>query len=181
MLTASQVAAASSLNIMSPRPNGRVVATATGADLILTRTFNASIDDVWKSVTDPACTARWFGRWEGDAGPGKHVTLFMGFEKDAPPAQMLIETCQPPRHFAVAMKDAMGDWRLELSLAQSGDLTTLTFVQHLADTNAVGDVGPGWEYYLDMLVASRSGNPLPAFGDYYPAQRDYFVAQVSKK
>jgi hypothetical protein len=60
-------------------------------------------------------------------------------------------------------------------------VTTLTFVQHLTDTRSVGDTGPGWEYYLDMLVASRNGGPLPKFDDYYPAQRDYFVAQVAKQ
>jgi uncharacterized protein YndB with AHSA1/START domain len=166
---------------MSPVPTGRVVPTAVGADLILTRAFHASVDDVWRSVTESEHTARWFGRWEGEAGPGKSITLYMGFEKDAPAAQALIERCDPPRHLAISMKDAMGEWRLELSLEQSGEITTLTFVQHLADTSGVGDIGPGWEYYLDMLVASRKGNPLPAFGDYYPAQRDYFLAQVSQK
>ena len=60
-------------------------------------------------------------------------------------------------------------------------MTTLTFVQHLTDAESVGDTGPGWEYYLDMLIASRNGNALPSFEDYYPAQRDYFVEQVSKK
>ena len=166
---------------MSPQPTGRVVQTSAGADLILTRTFRADIGDVWKSVTDSAYTARWFGRWEGDAGPGKSVTLYMGFEKDAAPAQVLIETCLPPRQLALSMKDAYGDWHLAISLDQSGEVTTLTFVHHLTDTKSVGDTGPGWEYYLDMLVASRNGEPLPKFDDYYPAQRDYFVAQSAKQ
>jgi uncharacterized protein YndB with AHSA1/START domain len=164
---------------MSPLPTGRVVQTPGGADLVLTRAFRAGIDDVWKSITDSDRTARWFGRWEGDAGPGKPVTLYMGFEKETAPAQVLIETCRPPRELAVSMRDQYGDWRLALSLEQSGEVTTLTFVQHLTDTKSVGDIGPGWEYYLDMLVASRSGDPLPKFDDYYPAQRDYFVAQGS--
>ena len=166
---------------MSARPTGRVVQTSDGADLILTRNFHAPVDDVWKSITESDRTSRWFGRWEGDAAPGKYVTLYMGFEKDAPPAKMLIEACTPPRHLAVSMKDDYGHWRLELSLEQSGGETTLTFVQHLTDTSTVGDTGPGWEYYLDMLVASRNGASLPSFGDYYPAQRDYFVAQVESK
>lgn len=164
---------------MSPQPTGRVVPSPGGADLILTRTFRAAIDDVWRSITDPVRTARWFGRWESDAGPGKSVTLYMGFEKDAAPAQVLIETCRAPRELAVSMNDQYGDWRLSLSLDQTGEVTTLTFVHHLADTKSVGDIGPGWEYYLDMLVASRNGDPLPKFDDYYPAQRDYFVGQVA--
>jgi uncharacterized protein YndB with AHSA1/START domain len=166
---------------MSPHPTGRIVQTTSGADLILTRTFRASIDDVWKSITDPICTARWFGRWEGEAGAGKTVTLWMGFEKETAPAQVLIKTCRPPRELAVSMKDNYGDWRLAFSLEQTGDVTTLTFVQHLTDKKSVGDIGPGWEYYLDMLVASRSGEPLPKFEVYYPAQSDYFITQVAKK
>ena len=165
---------------MSPLPTGRVILTSAGADLILTRTFRAPIDDVWKSVTDSACTARWFGRWEGEPGAGKTVTLYMGFEKDAAPAPVLIETCRPPRELAVSMTDQYGAWRLGLSLDQAGEVTTLTFVHHLTDIQSVGDTGPGWESYLDMMVASRNGDPLPKFEDYYPAQRDYFVAQVAK-
>ena len=38
----------------------------------------------------------------------------------------------------------------------------------------IGSVGPGWEYYLDMLVASREGDPQPSFDDYYPAQHEYY-------
>jgi uncharacterized protein YndB with AHSA1/START domain len=165
---------------VSPKPTGSVVPTPAGADLILTRAFRAGIDDVWRSVTESDRTARWFGRWEGDPGAGKSVTLYMGFEKEAAPAQVLIEKCTPPRHLAISMNDAYGDWHLELSLEQSGDVTTLTFVHHLKDVGGVSEVGPGWEYYLDMLVASREGNPLPRFDDYYPAQRDYFVAQIPK-
>src|SRR5688572_28520026 len=109
---------------MSPQPTGRVVPTLEGVDLILTRTFHAAIDDVWKSVADPDCTARWCGRWEGDAGPGKYVTLHMGFEKGAAPCQVLIETCRPPQRLAISMKDEHGPWRLELSLEQTGNVTT---------------------------------------------------------
>jgi hypothetical protein len=56
----------------------------------------------------------------------------------------------------------------------AGGVTTLRFVQHLEPGAEVGAVGPGWEYYLDMLVASRSGGPLPDFGDYYPSQAAYY-------
>jgi len=32
-----------------------------------------------------------------------------------------------------------------------------------------------------MLFASRSEQPLPSFESYYPAQRDYFLAQVANE
>jgi hypothetical protein len=38
-----------------------------------------------------------------------------------------------------------------------------------------GEIGPGWEYYLDMLVAARDGSPEPDFDAYFPAMKPYFV------
>ncbi|WP_202842407.1 SRPBCC family protein [Luteimonas saliphila] len=163
---------------MSVRPTGRVFPTAAGADLVIERSFHAPIEDVWASVSEPDRLARWFGRWSGEAGPGKYVMLQLGFEKDASPCRVLIESCRPPAHLAVCMKDDHGDWRLELTLEQRGDTTQLRFVQHLTDPGLVGDTGPGWEYYLDMLIAAHGGQPLPDFANYYPAQREYFASQI---
>lgn len=53
-------------------------------------------------------------------------------------------------------------------------MTELTLMHHLDEGVNVGDVGPGWEYYLDMLAASREGLALPDFGDYYPVQKAYY-------
>lgn len=47
-------------------------------------------------------------------------------------------------------------------------------MHHLDDGVDVGSVGPGWEYYLDMLAASRDGSAVPDFGDYFPAQQAYY-------
>jgi hypothetical protein len=96
--------------------------------------------------------------------------------KGEPWTSMLIEECEPPRHLMVRMKDDFGDWRLELTFEQTGDTTELRFVHHLSDPKHAGDVGPGWEYYLDMLVAAREGQPLPSFDDYYPAQKAHYTA-----
>lgn len=156
---------------MSPKPTGYL----RGNDLILTRTFRALIDDVWTSVTDPESTARWIGGWEGEAGPGKTVRLQLLYEKGQPWTEVTIEQCEAPRHLAVATKDESGAWRLELSLRQTGDTTELRFVHHLSDKKLAGETGPGWEYYLDMLVAAREGHALPSFDDYYPAQKAYYL------
>ena len=160
---------------MSPRPTGRVA----GNELIITRSFRAPIDDVWASVTKSESTARWFGRWEGEAGVGKTVRLLMVFEKGDAWTNVLIETCEPPRHLVVTTKSAFGEKRLELRLAQTGATTELTFVHHLADKKKmVGELGPGWEFYFDQLVAVHAGQPLPKFDDYYPAQKQYFLDQA---
>jgi uncharacterized protein YndB with AHSA1/START domain len=162
---------------MSPKPTGHVQRTALGADLIIKRQFRAAIEDVWQSITHPESTARWIGTWSGEPGEGNTVRLQMGFEQGAPTSNVLIETCKPPERLVVSARDDHGEWHLELTLTHAAGTTELTFVQHLADPSLAGDVGPGWEYYLDMLVAARSGQPRPEFSDYYPGQRDYYLGK----
>ncbi|WAU82904.1 SRPBCC family protein [Streptomyces sp. Qhu-G9] len=161
---------------MNPVSSARLVSTAQGSDLILTRVFRASIDDVWASVTEPERTARWFGPWEGDAGPGRTIRVRMSFEEGAPWTDARIDACEAPSRLAVSMSDEAGEWRMELQLSESSGTTELRLIHHLMTTGGVGEVGPGWEYYLDMLVAARSGAKSPSFDDYYPAQRAYFQA-----
>ncbi|MBX3203376.1 MAG: SRPBCC family protein [Labilithrix sp.] len=166
---------------MSRAPTGRVRRTSRGADLVIERTFRGTIDDVWESVTRSESTARWIGPWEGEAGPGKTVRLVSAFEEGAPPSKVLIEVCEPPSRLAVSMKDDYGDWKLELSLRSDGETTVLTFVQHLVDPKLAGDTGPGWEYYLDRLVAARAGEVMPKFDEYYPSQRPYYLEAAERE
>ncbi|GAA0714724.1 SRPBCC family protein [Dactylosporangium roseum] len=160
---------------MTPPPTGRLFPTATGTDLVLTRTFRAPLEDVWASVTESDRTARWFGPWEGDAGPGRTVKVQMAFEEQQPWMDLHIDACEAPRRLAVSAVDDTGRWRLELLLSETDGRTELRLVHHLDTTDGVGEIGPGWEYYLDMLVAARDGTPRPAFDDYYPAMAPYFA------
>jgi hypothetical protein len=88
-----------------------------------------------------------------------------------------IDTCDPPHRLAVTTLEEGGAWRLELQLSEAGGRTELRLIHHLESTEGIGEVGPGWEYYLDNLVASRADRPLPSFDDYYPAMKDYFLAE----
>lgn len=158
---------------MNPSPTGRLF----GTDLVLTRVFRAPPADVWASLTDPERTARWFGPWQGDAAPGQTVKVQMAYEEGEPWLDVTIDACEPPRRLALSAVDEQGDWHLELVLAESAGGTELRFTQHLTDTTGVGEVGPGWEYYLDALVAARADRPMPDFADYYPAMQAHFEAQ----
>lgn len=158
---------------MKPTPTGRLV----GKDLVLTRTFRAPVEDVWLSLTDPERTARWYGPWRGDAAPGREIEVQLIQEEGKPWTTMTIDACEPPRRLAVSAVDEHGSWYLDLELTEDAGVTELRFTQHLTDTDSVGDVGPGWEYYLDALVASREGRPMPGFDEYYPAMKEHFEAQ----
>lgn len=161
---------------MTPVPTGRLFHTGSGADLVLSRTFHAPMEDVWASVTESERTARWFGPWEGDAAPGRTIKVQLSFEEQTPWTDMRVDVCEPPRRLAVSTTSDAGSWHLELLLAEVGGATELRLVQHLEKVDEIGEIGPGWEFYLDLLVASREEDPpaRPEFGDYYPAQKEYF-------
>jgi uncharacterized protein YndB with AHSA1/START domain len=161
---------------MSPQPSGRLVPTDRGRDLVLTRTFNADIDDVWASITESERTARWFASWTGTPRVGGTIRYRLELEEGRPEGEMRIDACDPPHHLAVSTVDEYGAWRLEARLHQDGRTTTLALAQHLGADTDVGSIGPGWEYYLDALVAARDGTARPDFADYFPHQQAYYQA-----
>jgi uncharacterized protein YndB with AHSA1/START domain len=148
-------------------------------DILLNRLIRGAIEDVWASVTESERTARWFGRWEGDAGPGAMIRLQMAFEEGDSWTDVRIDSCEPPNHLAVTTTGEAGGWHLEIHLEAKGADTALTFTQHRENTDGAGEIGPGWEYYLDNLLASREGSPLPDFGDYYPSMQGYYEGQAA--
>ena len=160
---------------MTPQPSGRI----DGNDLILTRKFRAPIDDVWTSITASESCARWFARWEGEPGPGKMIRWQMTHEKGDSWTDVKIDRCEAPRHVAVTSQGPYA-WSLEVTLKQTGDTTEMTFVHHLTekDKKMKGEIGVGWEFYLDMLAATRANaEQLPVWDDYYPAQKQYYLDQ----
>jgi uncharacterized protein YndB with AHSA1/START domain len=160
----------------TPQPS----ATLHGNDLHLVRRFRAPIDDVWKSLTDSESTSRWFGpwRWVDAPGPGNKIAFTMIQEEGAPESTATVERCEPPSRLAITSDGPYGV-SYEITLAETGGTTTLTFVHHLADRAMAGEFGPGWEFYLDLLVHAREGRPLRRFDEYYPSQKQYFLDLIA--
>ncbi|MBL1079372.1 SRPBCC family protein [Nocardia sp. 2] len=159
---------------MTPTPAGRLLGTATGRDLILTRHFRAPIADVWDSLTESERSARWFGPWKGESGTGRTIQVQMSFEETQPWMDMHIDVCEPPRRLGLSAVDEWGSWVLEVTLTEDASGTELVFTHHLTPDVDVSSVGPGWEYYLDNWVAAFDDDPLPAFDDYYPSMKPYY-------
>ncbi|WP_216907001.1 SRPBCC family protein [Nocardia noduli] len=158
-------------------PSGRLFGTEAGADLVLRRSYRAPIEDVWASLTESERTARWYGPWEGQAGPGRMIKVQMAFEEGEPWTEMRIGACEPPRRLEISAVDEEGSWFLEFALTESGGVTELRFTQHLNSPKELGmvsHVGPGWEYYLDLFGTARDGARPPAFDDYFPSMRAYY-------
>ena len=160
-------------------PTGRQELRGGQPHLVLTRRFRAPIQDVWAAITEPERLARWIGTWTGDPAVGR-VEFRMLFEDQATAEQYRIDACHPPRRLAVTTESPDGGddpaWHLELDLAEADGFTTLTFAQSVPDPRSAEHIGPGWEYYLDRLVAAQTDSDPAAvtFGRYYPAMSAYY-------
>ena len=165
---------------MNRTPTGRREHRSLGEAIVLERTFTAPIDAVWAALTEPGRLERWIGTWAGDPTSG-HVLFQMTAEgPNAPEKTVHIEECTPPHRLRAripAVEEPDQEWHWELLLSHEGGTTRLTFVQSVAGDVPVSDVGPGWEYYLDRLVAALSGQDVAAIDferDYHPAMSDHY-------
>jgi uncharacterized protein YndB with AHSA1/START domain len=166
-----------------PDPTGRHEQRDGQDYLVMERRFSAPIDAVWAAVTEPERLARWIGTWDGDPTCGSVDFRMTAESEDAPVERHRILACDPPRRLVTESAAEQDDpvWRLELNLAEDGGVTTLTFAQRVDDGIPVDSVGPGWDYYLDRLVAAESGGDPAAvdFDDYYPSQSEHYRAAFS--
>ncbi len=166
-----------------------MTAKATGAltrvddrdAVVFEREFAASIDDVWAAVTESDRLARWIGTWTGDPASGS-VLFQMNAEGDVPETVYQILDCAPPRRLAITATDDFGTWELVLELSEASGVVTLRLFQLLTDPSVLENTGPGWDYYLDRLVAAESGGDVAAIdfeADYYPATREHYLTLQS--
>ena len=149
-----------------------------GQDVIVfTRTFRAPIADVWAAVTEPSRLSQWIGTWSGEPTSGSVRFRMIAEGDDVPEQTYQIRRCQPPRRLTVHIDDEGGAWDLSLELTEHEGVTTLAFTQVISDPTILESVGPGWEYYLDRLVAAETGGDPSAINfdrDYYPALSDHY-------
>ena len=162
----------------TPTPTGRREERDGTSYVVLTRTFRAPIDDVWAACTDPGRLERWIGTWSGDPGTGQVAFRMTAEGEDAPEEIQQILVCEPPRRLVTRTESEGQAWQLELDLAEEGGVTTLTFAQVMSDPDLAENVGPGWDYYLDRLVAVHDGQGVDTvvWDDYYPAMSDHYRA-----
>jgi uncharacterized protein YndB with AHSA1/START domain len=144
-------------------PTGRL---HDGTSLVLERRFTAPIDDVWASITESERLSRWFGTWTGDPTTGSVMVTMTAEADPVPPVPYDIVACDPPRQLSIRATDDYGTWHLTASLTEDGSGTTLVLRQDEVDPGTVPETGPGWEWYLDRLVAAVDGDPPPTLDDF---------------
>jgi hypothetical protein len=164
-------------NMTPQSPNGRVVVDADGLELIVERVVDGSASDIWTWLTVSEYTGRWIGTWTGTAAVGSVVQFIMTAEASTEPEDVTILVCTPGEQF-LADLGSQG-WRVGFTLAESDDHTLIFFTQRLDNADDAGSIGPGWEYYLDCMIAARAGTAAPIWDNYYPAFAPYYARLAS--
>ena len=165
---------------MTPSPTGHPAIRNGHDSVVFERTFRAPIDSVWAAVTESDRLERWIGTWTGDPASGSVLFRMDAEGDDVTPETMTIDACDAPHRLALTsnVEGEQHVWHFVLELAEAGGTTTLTFSQSVPDAEMAAGVGPGWEFYLDRLVAAETGADVAAldFGDYHPAQSEHYRA-----
>ncbi|HZG88664.1 MAG TPA: SRPBCC family protein [Pseudonocardia sp.] len=141
----------------------RPVATGAGRSLLLRRTYDAAVEDVWSACTDPERLGRWLGPVTGDLRVGGTYAL----EGNAGGE---ILRCEQPRLLAVTwvLGEGMAT-EVEVRLAPDGERTTFE-LEHSSPAEIVDElvgsygpggtigIGGGWDLTLLALDRHLTGD-----------------------
>ena len=128
----------------------------------LSRSFAATVADLWDAVTNADRIPRWFVPVSGELKRGGRYQLEGN-------AGGVITACEPPVHFAVTWEFGGGVSWVEVRVSDDGAgraRLTLTHIQDLSDhwdTYGAGAVGVGWELGLLGLAIhiADPAEPMP--------------------
>ncbi|WP_113703278.1 SRPBCC family protein [Nonomuraea lactucae] len=130
--------------------------------VVLRRTYDAAVEDVWDACTDPERISRWFLPVTGDLRLGGHYQL----EGNAGGE---ILRCEPPSLLKVSwiMGEAAGLSEVEVRLSAGSDQTTEFELRHTAvvppefwSRFGPGAVGVGWDLALLGLGLYLAGGSI---------------------
>jgi len=169
---------ADEINRLHRRVGTRQVETGEARTVLLRRTYDAEIADVWDAVTSPERIARWFMPVSGELKVGGRYQL----EGNAGGE---VQRCEPPRFFAVTWEFGGGVSWVEVTLDAEPEERTRFTLEHIAHVSehweeyGPGAVGIGWDLGLLGLgrhLGSGSGpTPEEAMAWYGSAEGREFV------
>lgn len=146
----------------------QAVATGAGRSLLLRRTYDAPIEEVWSACTDPVRIGRWLASIEGDLRLGGTFQL-----KDNAGGKIL--RCEEPHLLKAtwSMGDGM-DTEVEVRLAPGEDGGTELELEHASPAEIVDElvqaygpgatigIGGGWDLTLlglDLFLQGADFDP----------------------
>ncbi len=145
--------------------------------LELRRSFGISTTELWRYLVDSDYLDQWFGTWQGEPA-NRRVQVTLSAEEGSPTESVEIVDCDQ-RALLLEVRTGQGSesWQLELHIETRDEGSELVFRMPGLDPQMASSVGPGWEFYLDRLVAAVSGKDavLVVFEpNYYPGLSEYY-------
>ncbi|MFC8127000.1 SRPBCC family protein [Streptomyces sp. NPDC057302] len=145
------------INAMHRRLRDTETPKGTGRSIIMRRTFDAGVHDVWEACTDPERLGRWFAPVTGEMKLGGHYQV-----EDNAGGEVL--RCEPPGLLRVSWifgEPKEGEHsEVEVRLTPEGEDRTVFELEHVAivdpefwDTYGLGATGVGWDLGLVGLAA----------------------------
>jgi uncharacterized protein YndB with AHSA1/START domain len=146
----------------------REVARREGKDgeevaVLISRTYDSAIEDVWQALTDPERVKRWFMPLTGDLRPGGT------FQLEANAGGDILE-CEAPSRLRVTFGGPTS--LVELRLTPDGDSRTVLELEHTVPIEMAQSgagalfVGPGWDggfVALDLYLRGQvADDPVAA-------------------
>jgi uncharacterized protein YndB with AHSA1/START domain len=153
------------LNSVTRTVGDRVLEAGEARVVTLTRTYDATVDELWDACTNPERIPRWFLPISGELKEGGRFQ----FEGNAGGT---IERCDPPESFATTWEFAGGHSRIEVRFVPEPAGGTRFELEHTIPVDehwtefGPGAVGIGWEMGLlglDLHLSS-GGTFDPAEG-----------------
>jgi len=136
------------INSVERRVGSRTLDAGEAWTVVIARTYDAALEDVWDACTNPERIPRWFLPVSGDLRVGGRYQL----EGNAGGA---IESCEPPRSFAATWEFGGSVSWIELRLAEVAGGRTRFELEHIAPGDdehwaqfGPGAVGVGWDLAL---------------------------------
>jgi uncharacterized protein YndB with AHSA1/START domain len=146
----------------------REVARREGAggeevSVLISRTYDSAIEDVWDALTDPERVKRWFMPLSGDLRPGG------AFQLEGNAGGDILE-CEAPNRLKVSFGGPAS--LVELRLTPEGDNLTILELEHTVPIEMAQSgagalfVGPGWDggfVALDLYLRGQvADDPVAA-------------------
>jgi uncharacterized protein YndB with AHSA1/START domain len=148
----------------------RRIPAGDGRSVVLRRSYDAPIEDVWDACTDAERLRRWFLPVSGDLRVGGRFRIEGNASGE-------VLRCEPPRLLAVSWEygDNPAD-EVELRLTTGADGATVVELEHAAapgTPESLAGVGVGWDLTLLGLAMHLRGQTVdPAAFEASPAFRE---------
>ena len=155
---------ASEIEAINRTVGRRRIANGDGRSVVLRRSYEAPVEDVWDACSDPDRLKRWFGSVSGDLRLGGRFQI----EGNAGGE---ILRCEPPRLLAVSWVygDNPAD-EVELRLTPGADGTTVVELEHAAapgTADGLAGLGVGWDLTLVALGMHLAGQVVERTAAFY--------------